>query len=106
MDENCYDENCYVEPLYKNMPSMGQIQNAKQLNLYVSGMGCPNCATRVHNKLIAMDGVFGVDVYLQMALAIVIYDTSVLSPDQLIMAVAQAGNDGKHDYCAQLLTAE
>jgi copper chaperone CopZ len=100
------EENCYVEPLYKNMPSTAQMQNAKQVTLFVSGMGCPNCATRVHNKLISLDGVFGVDVYLHMALAVVIYDTSVLSPDQLTGAVAQAGNDGRHDYRAQLLTAE
>ena len=100
------DENCYVEPLYKTMPSMTQMQNAKQVTLFVSGMGCPNCVTRVHNKLIALDGVFGVDVYLHMALAVVIYDMSVLSPDQLIMAVRQAGNDGRHDYRAQLLTAQ
>ena len=98
------DENCYVEPLYKDMPSTAQMQNAKQVTLFVSGMGCPNCATRVHNKLITLDGVFGVDVYLQIAVAVVIYDASVLSPDQLIMTVAQAGNDGRHDYRAQLLT--
>ena len=86
------EENCYVEPLYKNMPSTPQMQNAKQVTLFVTGIGCPNCATRVHNTLIS--------------LAVVIYDTGALSPDQLTGAVAQAGNDGRHEYRAQLLTTE
>jgi copper chaperone CopZ len=100
------EENCYVEPIYKNVPSTEQLQNAQQLTLAVSGMGCPNCATRVHNKLVSLEGVYGVDVYLHMALAVVIFDKDKLSPSQLITAVSQAGNDGRHDYRAELLAAQ
>ena len=100
------EENCYVEPIYKNMPSTEQLQNAEQITLTISGMGCPNCANRVHNKLISLEGVYGVGVYLHMALAVVIFDQNKLTPSQLITAVSQAGNDGRHDYRAQLLTAQ
>ena len=100
------EENCYVEPIYKNTPSTEQLENAQQITLTVSGMGCPNCANRVHNKLISLEGVYGVDVYLHMALAVIIFDKNKLSPNQLIGAVSQAGNDGRHDYRAQLLTAQ
>lgn len=48
------DENCYEELLYKYMPSIAQLQNVQQVTLAVSGMGCPNCANRVHNQLIAL----------------------------------------------------
>lgn len=100
------EEDCYVEPVYKDMPSVNQLENAQQVTLAVSGMGCPNCANRVHNKLISLDGVFGVDVYLHMALAVVIFDRNKLSPIQLISAVAQAASDGRHKYLAELVPVQ
>ena len=65
-------------------------------------MGCPNCATRVRNSLLSLNGVFGVDVYLNMAVAEVIYDREKISA----VAVASAGNDGRHEYRAQLIAME
>lgn len=100
------DENCHVEPIYKNTASADQIQKADRVTLAIWGMGCENCATRVRNSLLALDGVYGVDVYLNMALAEVSYDNSKVSTDILVNAVAKAGNDGRHEYRAQLLTAE
>ena len=100
------DENCYVEPIYKNMPSENELQNAEQATLAVSGMGCQNCVTRIQNRLLSLEGVYGVDVYLHMALAIVIFDKNKLSPHELIIAVARAGNDGHHEYRAELIAAE
>ena len=96
------DENCYVEPRYKDMPSMAELQDARHVTLAVSGMGCPNCANRVHNQLISLEGVYGVDVYLHMALAVVIFDKNKISPGQLIAAVTEAGNDGRHEYRAEI----
>jgi copper chaperone len=90
-------ENCYVEPCYKDMPSATELQDARQVTLLVSGMGCPNCANRVHNQLISLEGVYGVDVYLHVALAVVIFDQNKISPSQLIAAVTEAGNDGRHE---------
>lgn len=94
------DENCYVEPIYKNIPSADQLQNAEQVTLAVSGMGCQNCVTRVRNRLLALEGVYGADVYLHMGVAIVIFDKNKLSTPELIAAVACAGNDGRHEYRA------
>lgn len=100
------DENCYVEPIYKDMPSADQLQNAEQATFAVSGMGCQNCVTRVRNRLLSLEGVYGVDVYLHMALAIVIFDKNKLSLSELIAALARAGNDGRHEYRAELIAAE
>ncbi|MCZ2076985.1 MAG: hypothetical protein DCC59_06320 [Chloroflexi bacterium] len=69
-------------------------------------MGCPNCATRVRNSLLSLDGVYGVDVYLNMAMAEVSYDRRRVSGEALMNAVARAGNDGRHEYRAQLISAE
>ncbi len=98
-------ENCYVEPIYKNS-SMDQIQDADTATLAVWGMGCENCVTRVRNSLLALEGVVGVDVFLNMALAEVRYDSKKLLPDVLVNAVSSAGNDGRHNYRAELISAE
>jgi copper chaperone CopZ len=99
------DENCYVEPIYKTA-SVDQIQKADTATLAVWGMGCENCVTRVRNSLLSLDGVYGVDVYLNMALAEVSYDSKKISADALVNAVSGAGNDGRHNYRAELISAE
>jgi copper chaperone CopZ len=100
------EENCYVEPIYKTAVSAQQLQQADRATLAIWGMGCQNCVTRVRNSLRATEGVYGVDVYLNMALAEVMYDSKQVLPKQLIDAVAQAATDGRHEYRAQLLAAE
>ena len=99
------NENCYVEPIYKTASS-DQIQNADNATLAVWGMGCENCVTRVRNSLLSLDGVYGVDVYLNMALAEVSYDSKKISAVELVDAVSRAGNDGRHKYRAELIAAE
>lgn len=100
------DENCYVEPIYKNSVSADQLQQAARATLLVRGMGCENCVTRVRNSLLSLDGVFGVDVYLNMALAEVRYDSKKVSADALVNAVSRAGNDGRHEYRAEVIAPE
>jgi copper chaperone CopZ len=100
------EENCYVEPVYKTAVSAQQLQQADRATLAIWGMGCQNCVTRVRNSLLATEGVYGVDVYLNMALAEVMYDSKRVLPKQLLEAVAQAGNDGRHEYRARLLATE
>ena len=99
------NENCYVEPIYKTASS-DQIQDADNATLAVWGMGCENCITRVRNSLLSLDGVYGVDVYLNMALAEVSYDSKKISAVELVDAVSRAGNDGRHKYRAELIAAE
>ena len=100
------NENCYVEPIYKDSISADQIQKADTATLVVWGMGCENCATRVRNSLLTLDGVYGVDVYLNMAVAEVSYNQEKISAHQLVETVSAAGNDGRHQYRAELVAAE
>ncbi len=99
------DENCYVEPIDKTA-STDQIRKANSALLTVRGMGCENCATRVRNSLLSLDGVYRVDVYLNMAMAEVSFDSQKVPAKMLLEAVSRAGNDGRHEYRAQLVTAE
>jgi copper chaperone CopZ len=69
-------------------------------------MGCHKCATRVRNSLLSLEGVYGVDLYLNIALVEVIFASTKVSPNRLIDAVAQAGNDGRPEYRAQLIVTE
>lgn len=100
------DENCYVEPIYKNSVSADHLQQAARSTLLVRGMGCENCVTRVRNSLLSLDGVYGADVYLNMALAEVSYDSKKVSVDALVDAVSRAGNDGRHEYRAEVIAPE
>lgn len=100
------DENCYIEPIYKKSVSADQLQQAARATLLVRGMGCENCVTRVRNSLLSLDGVYGVDVYLNMALAEVRYDSKKVSADALVNAVSRAGNDGRHEYRAEVIAPE
>ena len=100
------DENCYVEPIDKNSVSADQLQMAEMATLVVWGMGCENCVTRVRNSLLSLDGVYVVDVYLNMALADVRYDSKKIGANALVDAVSRAGNDGRHQYRAELIASE
>ena len=99
------DENCYVEPIYKTT-SLDQFENAEVAILTVSGMGCESCVTRVRNSLLKLEGVYGVDVFLNMALAEVRYDSKKILADALVNAVTSAGKDGRHNYRAELISAD
>ena len=100
------DENCYVETIYKDLVPAEQLQKADKATLIVWGMGCQNCATRVRNSLLTLEGVYGVDVYLNMAVAEVRYDREKIPPTAFAPAIASAGNDGRHEYRAQLIAME
>ena len=99
------DEDCHVEPLEKAV-TLQQIQAASRAILSIGGMGCPNCAMRVHNSLVAVNGVYRADVYLKIGLAEVYYDRNKVSADVLTQVVQHAGTAVRHDYHALVIAAD
>ena len=95
-------EACHVEPWVKTVTAAEQGQ-VTAVTLAVSGMGCPNCAARVRNSLLTVYGVLEADVLHTLGVAQIYYNPSLTSTDQLLLAVAQAGGDGRHEYRANLL---
>ena len=93
---------CHVEAIQKHVRPE-QIDAAARVFLVVWGMGCPNCALRVRNSLLQLDGVLDVQINLERGLAQVFFDPVALQAEQLPDAVAAAGNDGHHRYLAQVL---
>ena len=93
------DETCHVEPVQKIATVEEQQATALTL-LGVQGMGCPNCAARVRNGLLALKGVTEADVDHCTGTAYVEFNPNLVTISALFEAVAQAGNDGRHRYRA------
>jgi copper chaperone CopZ len=95
-------DNCHVDPVEKTLDHQA-LDEAMAAYLQVAGMGCPNCAMRVRNGLLGLEGVIAADVALEQGLAAAAYDPERVTAEDLIQAVAGAGNDGRHHYFARLI---
>jgi copper chaperone CopZ len=95
-------EQCQVEPIQKDA-SADDLNEPRIVGLTVQGMGCVNCATRVRNSLLALNGVVSADVDWERGLALVDYVPAKTNVDTILQAVAAAGNDGHHNYYAQVI---
>lgn len=99
------DENCHVEPVQKIATAEEQ-KTVEMASFSVWGMGCPNCAARVRNSLLSLRGVVCAYVDHIAGTAGVAYNPDLATVEMLISAVARAGNDGRHEYGARLLSKE
>ncbi|HEY4691627.1 MAG TPA: heavy-metal-associated domain-containing protein [Anaerolineae bacterium] len=95
------DEQCHVEPLQKVATADERSKTSWTL-LAVYGMGCPNCANRVRNSLISLNGVMDAYVDHTLGIADVEFNPDRVTIPALIDAVARAGGDGRHNYRAEL----
>src|SRR3990172_10717518 len=71
-----------------------------EARLLIEGMGCPNCAARVHNALLSLTGVGAADVWLEPPAAVVRYDPDRVTVSQMLLAVWNAGVASHHQYHA------
>lgn len=97
-----HDQNCHVDPIEKPVDHAA-LEHAEAVYLAVQGMGCPRCAMRVQNGLLRLDGVLLAEVVLERNAAAVAYDFAQVEPADLVQAVTDAGNDGRHHYAAQVV---
>lgn len=96
------DNPCHVDAIEKES-SLVDVNDAIIARLAVQGMGCINCANRVRNSLLAVEGVVSADVDWQSGLALVDYVPAKTTIDALLRAVDTSGNDGRHHYRAQAI---
>ena len=99
------DDNCYVESIQKTITAE-ELRNVEMALLSVWGMGCPNCEARVRNSLLSLNGVVNAYVDHTSGIARVAFNPEMANIEMLISAVASAGNDGRHEYGARLLSTE
>ena len=86
--------HCQVAPIEKPVAE-----------LRVDGMGCGGCATRVRNGLLKVPGVLAARVELAEGVVRVNFDSLRTPVQDLLNAVADAGDGSHHDYRATLLEA-
>jgi copper chaperone CopZ len=96
------DANCHVEPIQK-ITTPDERKNLAVVGLTVWGLGCPNCANRVRNSLVALGGVVEADVSHTTGFAFVEYNPDLVTMPALLQAVAQAGDGDRHKYVAMFL---
>ena len=92
---------CCVQPIEPKKASTGRVTSV--IRLVIAGIGCPNCATRVRNALVSVDGVAEAHVNLVPSVSRVLYDAERVTTEQLIAAVAGAGQGTHHEYCARTM---
>lgn len=92
----------YVEPFEKSL-SPEDYDEAMMVMLAVDGMTCPNCATRIRNSLIRLDGVLEAHVYHNIQLAEVVFDPAYIESTDVLLAVSNAGDDELHVYQARVI---
>lgn len=94
------DDKCHVTRFNKEVV-LEETDQAQAITLHVTGMGCVNCANRVHNRLIDHPGVVVAEVSHITSKAEVTYIPTEVSVPQLLGMVAGAG-DHRHTYRAVL----
>lgn len=94
-----HSTHCHVQPF---QPTAGPParRTARTIHLALAGMECNNCATRVLNALLGLDGVITVEVDLPASLAKIWYLVDRLDEIDLMSAVRDAGRDTDHGYLA------
>lgn len=96
------DHACHVQPLRKDVPD-GVLDGTRLARLRIWGMNCENCAHRVRNGLLRLEGVWQVDLELRSGMALVRYDPQALTADDLVETVWSVGPSVGHVYGATLL---
>lgn len=92
-------DHCHVDPIEKTVAAE-ELENNVIVYLAISGMGCPRCALRVRNSLLTVYGVSDAYVDHVGGMGKVLFASKLTTVETIVDAVAQAGNDGRHEYRA------
>ena len=96
------DDPCNIKPVQR---IISEEENHKQQHAYlsISGLNCPNCATRVRNALINSIGVTDTIIDHADGLGEVTFNPDLIRPANFVEIVSKAGGDGVHSYSAMLI---
>ncbi|RTI12173.1 heavy-metal-associated domain-containing protein [Thermus scotoductus] len=96
-----FDRLRHLERLGKPL-DLEALLGGSSVYLSLSGLDCGNCAARVREALLSLDGVWLVRVFLWERVALVAFDPERVEVGQLLAAVAEAANDGIHSFRAEV----
>lgn len=74
------------------------------LRLSIQGMGCINCANRIHNALITMEGVGQAYIDHRTGQGAVYFDPDRVDVEGILGRVAFAGGSSGHRYRAEVIS--
>jgi copper chaperone CopZ len=94
-------DQCHVNRIEKVI-TPDELNQAEVITLWIKGMGCQTCASRVYNALISQSGVLDADIILKSGLAYVYVQRGSVSVENLLEAVELAGKSSNHEYSAVL----
>jgi len=97
------DHQCQIEPLSRVAKTM-DVSSREVAIFAVLGMGCPNCATRIENKLVAAQGVLDAHFDYLADMGVVVFNPEIVTTKVLAEIVDQAGDGTRHEYAAVLIT--
>lgn len=92
---------CHVDPIQK-ISSNEEQRKSKAVTLNLLGVGCSNCATRIHNQILLLNGVLDVYVDHERSIANVVFNPDLVTVSKLLDAVHREGGDGMHEYQAEV----
>ncbi len=100
------DDPCVEIQQFDKQPTPAETTQQSTAYFEIDGMGCGNCANRVRNALLKTYGVTAVLIDQPAGLGEVQYNSALVSPAALVLAVQSSGNDGFHHYDARVLALE
>jgi len=83
----------------KNDVSAEMDNSFKQLKLKIDGMTCEGCAVAIESALEKVDGIIKADVSYDNGTAVIIYNPSVINPQQIVDSVPEP-------YLAKIISNE
>lgn len=97
------DQDCHIEPVSR-VAAPTESDRREVAIFAVLGMGCPNCAIRIENKLVATQGVLDAHFDHIADMGVVVFNPELVNTKALTELVSQAGDGDRHEYAAWLLT--
>ncbi len=91
-----------VEPVEKAICADEQAQ-AQMARLLIIGLVCPNCAARVRNALLRLEGVVSADVDWTSGLAFIDFVPGAIDPHSMMRAVYKAGAEAGDCFRAAVI---
>jgi copper chaperone CopZ len=95
-------DKCHVTPMEKQVTAEEQAR-LTDARLLIWGMGCPNCAARVRNSLLALQGVVEAVIDHNTGVGRVFYNPGMVTGPDLERTVSAAGGDGRHEYLGRVV---
>lgn len=80
-----------LQPVAQESPAIAQ-QSEDIITLKIEGWTCASCEKDIRRALLAVSGVKSADVRYARGGAVVVVETGQVTTDQLVQAVASAGN--------------